>query len=202
MSGLLQGGQQGVADLVQVVGRDVGGHAHGDARGAVDQEVGETGGQHQGLFHGAVVVGHEVHGVLVQVLEEFVGQAGEAHLGVTHGRGGVAVDGPEVALAVHQRVAQGEVLGHAHHGVIDRGVAVGVVFTDDVADDAGALAVGPVIVVAALAHGEENAAVHRLEAVAHVRQGPADDDGQGVLQIRLADFILDVDGYGACFHIE
>ena len=145
---------------------------------------------------------HEVHGVLVQVLEEFVGQAGEAHLGITHGRRGVAVDGTEVALAVHQRVAHGEVLGHADHGVVDRGVAVGVVFTDDVADDAGALAVGPVIVVARLGHGEEDAAVHRLEAVAHVGQGPADDDGKGVFEIRFAYLILDVDGYGACFHIE
>ena len=97
-------------------------------------------------------------------------------------------------------IAQGEVLGHAHHGVIDRGVAVGMVFTDDITDDAGALAVGPVPVVAALAHGEEYAAVHGFEPVAHVRQGPADNDAEGVFQIRLAYLILNVDGYGACFH--
>ncbi len=35
-----QGGQQGGANLVQAVGRDVGGHAHRDARGAVDQQIG------------------------------------------------------------------------------------------------------------------------------------------------------------------
>ncbi len=84
---VVQGGQEGVADLVQAVGRDVGGHAHRNARGAVDQEVGQPGGHHQGLFQGAVVVAHEVHRVFVQVLEELVRQPGETHLGVTHGRG-------------------------------------------------------------------------------------------------------------------
>ena len=147
MSGLSRRASRASQTSLQVVGRDVGGHAHGDARGAVDQEVGEAAGQHQGLLQGAVVVGDEVDRFLVQVLEEFVGQTGQAHLGVTHGRRGVAVDGAEVALAVHQGVAQGEVLGHAHHGVVDRGVAVGVILADDVADDAGALAVGPVAVV-------------------------------------------------------
>ena len=177
-----------VADLVQAVGRDVGGHAHRDARGAVDQEVGQASGHHQGLFQGAVVVAHEVHRVLLQVLEEFVRQPGETHLGVTHGRGGVAVDGAEVALAVHQGVAQGEVLGHAHHGVIDRGVAVGMVFTDDIPDDAGALAVGPVPVVAPFAHGEEYPAVHGFEPVPHVRQGPADNDARGHTPGRICGF--------------
>ncbi len=105
-----------------------------------------------------------------------MGQAGEPDLGVTHGRGGVAVDGAEVALAVHQRIAHGEVLGHAHRRVVNRGVPVGVVFTDDVPHDAGALAVRPVPVVAPLGHGEQDAAVHRLEPVPHIRQGPADDD--------------------------
>ena len=45
----------GVDDLAQVVGRDVGGHADGDALAAVDQQVGEAGGQHDGLLGGAVV---------------------------------------------------------------------------------------------------------------------------------------------------
>src|SRR3989304_2221219 len=57
------------------------------------------------------------------------------------GGGRVVVDRAEVALAVHQRVAHGEVLGQAHHRLIDGAVAVGVVLAQDLADDTGALLV-------------------------------------------------------------
>ena len=64
---------------------------------------------------------------------------GEAGLGVAHGGGAIAIDIAEIALAVDQRVALGEILGEAHQGVVDRLVAVRVELADDVADDAGAL---------------------------------------------------------------
>ena len=63
---------EGVANLSQVVGRDVGGHAHGDAGGAVDQEVGEQGGQDHGLSQGFVKVGGVVHCVSIQVCQELL----------------------------------------------------------------------------------------------------------------------------------
>ena len=62
----------------------------------------------------------------------------------------------EVALAVDQRVAQRPVLDQADQGVVDRRVAVRVVLTHDVADDAAALVVAAVGAVAAV--------VHRVEA--------------------------------------
>ncbi len=62
---------------------------------------------------------------------------GHAGFGVAHGGGGVAVNGAEVALAIDQRVAHGEVLGHADHGVVDGLVAVGMVFAQHFADDTG-----------------------------------------------------------------
>ena len=40
-----------------VIKRDVGGHAHGDAAGAVHQQVGEPGGEGFGLLPGLVEVG-------------------------------------------------------------------------------------------------------------------------------------------------
>jgi len=39
------------------VRRDVGGHADGDAGAAVDEEVGDAGGEDRGLERGLVVVG-------------------------------------------------------------------------------------------------------------------------------------------------
>ena len=68
---------------------------------------------------------------------------GEAHLGVAHGRRRIAVDRAEIALPVDQRHAHGEFLRHADQRVVDRLVAVRMVLADDVADDAGRLAVRP-----------------------------------------------------------
>ena len=73
-----------------------------------------------------------------------------AALGVTHGRGRIAVDGAEVALAVDERVAQRKGLRHADQGVVDGGVAVGMVDTHALADDLGGLGVLLVVLEAHL----------------------------------------------------
>ena len=182
---VIQHAHGGVDDLPQVVGRDVGGHAHGDAGGAVDQQVGEPGGQDPGLFPGLVEVGVPVHGVLVDVPEHLVGEPGEPGLGVPVGRRGVAIHGTEVAVAVDEGIAHGEVLGQAHQGVVDAGVAVGVVAAQHVTDTGGGLLEGLIHGQAVLIHGVEDAAVDGLEAVPHVGQGTALDDAHGVLDIGL-----------------
>ena len=174
--------------------RDVGRHADGDAGAAVDDEVGDARGQDGGLEGGLVVVGGEVDGVGVDVGEHFAGDTGEAGFGVTHGGGGVAVDGAEVALAIHQQVAEAEGLGEANHGVVDGGVAVGMVVAHDVADDLGGLGVLLVELEAHLLHAVEDAAVDGLEAVADVGQSAADDDRHGVVEVRPAHLLFNIDG--------
>src|SRR5690606_15506448 len=65
----------------------------------------------------------------------------------------------------------------------DRGVAVRVVLTHHVTDDAAALgeaAVGP---VAPVVHRVEHPPVHRLEAVAYVGQRAPDDDRHRVVDV-------------------
>jgi hypothetical protein len=52
------------------VRRDVGGHADGDAAGAVDEQIGEARRQNDGLALGIIVVVLEVDRVLVDVLEQ------------------------------------------------------------------------------------------------------------------------------------
>ncbi len=168
----------------QVVRRHVRGHADRDAARAIDQPVREARGQHRGLFLRAVVVVLPVDGLLLEIVEHLRGQAGHAHFGVAHGRRGVAVHRAEVALPVDERVAQREVLRHAHHRVVHGGVAVRMVLADDVADDARGLLVGAVEVVAQLVHGEQHAPMHGLEAVAHVGQRAPHDDRHRVGEIR------------------
>ena len=183
----------GIHDFGQVVGRNVGRHADGDAGRAVDQQVGHAGRQHRGLDLGLVVVGDEVDRLLVDVGEQLRGEARHAHLGVAHCRRRVAVDRTEVALPVHDQVTHRERLRHAHDRVVDRDVAVRVVLADHVAHDARALLVGLVPVVAELAHRVQHTAVNRLQTVANVGQRATHDHAHRVVEVRLLHLVFEVD---------
>ena len=162
-------------------------HADGDAGGAVGQQVGKAARQDDRLLGRAVVVRAEVDRVLVDAGEQRLGDLGEARLGVTHGGGVIAVDIAEIALPFDQRIADGEFLGEAHQGVVDRLVAVRVILADHVADHARALLEGAVGVEPQLAHGVEQAAMHRLQPVAHIRQRARHDGRQGIGQVALLE---------------
>ena len=192
---ILQQQQAGGHHLVQVVRRNVGGHGHRDARAAVDEQVGDLGRQHLGLGGRTVVVRPEVHRVLLDVDHHLAGDLAQPDLGVTHRRRRVAVHRAEVALAVHQRVAQREVLRHPHDRVVDGRVAVRVILTHHVAHHAGRLEVGSVPDVVQLVHGVEHPAVHRLEAVAHIGQRAPHDHAHGVIEEGTLHFLLETDRY-------
>ncbi len=189
---VIQHTDAGINDLRQIVGRDVCGHAHGDAGGAVDQQVGEAAGQHPGLFPAFIEVGIPVDSVLVDVPEHFVGKLAESGLGVTVGSGRVAVHGAEVAVAVHQHITHGEVLGQTHHGIVNGGVTMGVVFTQNVTDTGGRLLKGLVGCQAGFIHGVKDPAVNGLQTVTHVRQGTAHNDGHGIFNIGFLHFVHQV----------
>jgi hypothetical protein len=95
-------------------------------------------------------------------------------------------------------------LRHAHDRVVDRGIAVRVVFADDVADDTRRLLICFVPVVRELVHREQHAPMDRFEAVADVGERPADDHAHGVVEIRPAHFLFEADrqGFlGELFHL-
>ena len=98
---VVQQRQAGIDDLAQVMGRDIGGHADRDARRTVDQQLRQARRQDGRFVLGFVVVGDEIHCLHVDVGQQFLRDPGHADLGVTHRRGGIAVDGAEVALPVH-----------------------------------------------------------------------------------------------------
>ena len=152
----------GLDRLGEVVRGDIGGHADGDALAAVDQQVGEARGQCHGLGERLVVVGLPVDGILLQVAQQLHGGLCQAALGITHGRRAVAVNVAEVTVAVDERRAHGEPLRQTNHGLVDRGVAVRMVLADNFADRPGRLLMRAVGVDAALVHGVQDAAVHRL----------------------------------------
>ena len=184
-----------LGDLTQVVRRDVGGHADGDAGGAVDQQVRDARRQHRGLGRPSVVVGLEVDGLLVDVAHHLHRDGRELALGVPHRGGRVVARRAEVALAEDHRRAHDPRLRQAHEGVVDRRVAVRVVLTHDVTHDAAALAEAAVGTVAAVVHRVEHATVHGLEAVAHVGQGSRHDDTHGVVDVRALHLLLQLDRF-------
>ena len=183
----------GGANLGHVVRRDVGGHADGDPLGAVRQQVRESSRQHHRLLVLAVVSGAEVDRVLVEAVHQRLGDGGEPRLGVAHGGGAVAVDVAEVALPFDQRPAYRKVLGEPDQRLVDRSVAVRMIAADDVADDAGALLETGARSETKLPHRVQQTPVHRLQAVARVRQRPADNRRDRVGQIALGDRLAERD---------
>ena len=69
---------------------------------------------------------------------------------------------------------------------------MGVVLTHDVADDTCGLLGRGVVEDSVFVHGVEDAAVHGLEAVAHIGQGTGHDDRHGVVDIRGLHGGLDI----------
>ena len=183
--GIVQHADAGVDDLGQVMGRDIGRHTYCNAGGAVYQQIGETAGQHPGLLPGLVKVGVPVHGVLFNVPQQLLGDLGHPRLGVTVGSGGVSINGAEVSVSVHQRIAHGKVLRQTDHCVIYGGISVGMIASQHVAHAGGGFLKGLVRGQVVLVHGVENAAVDRLHAVPHVRQGAPHNDAHGVLDVGL-----------------
>ena len=186
-------GAAGVDDFAEIVRRDVGRHADGDAAAAIDEEVRKAGRQDLRLLLGVVVIGLELDRVLVEIVEQGVGDAGEPRLGVPVGRRRVAVHRAEIALAVDQRQAHREILRHPHHRVVDRQLAVRVVFADHVADDARRFAVAAVPLVAVDLHRIEDAAVHGLQPVADIGQRARHDHAHRVIEVGAPHLLFDRD---------
>ena len=164
----LDHGDDRVDDFAEIMRRDVGRHADRNAAGAVDEKVGEFRRQNYGLAFAPVVVRLEIDRLGIEIVEQRYGSGREPHLGIALGRGRIAVDRAEIALAVDQRQAHRERLRHAHQRVVDREIAVRVIFAHRIAGDARRFVVGAVRRVIVLIHRIEDTPVHRLQAVAHV----------------------------------
>ncbi len=184
----------GVDDLGDIVRRDLARHAHRDAFAAVDQQVRNPRGKHFRLDFLLVVIGLEIDGLFVDVFQQLGRDARQPRFGVPHGRGRIAVHGAVISLPVDQRIAHRKRLRHADQGVVNRRVAVRMELTHDVADHAGGLLRGAVIMQPHLVHHVENPPMHGLQPVADVRQRAPHDHAHGVIEVRALHLVFDVDG--------
>ena len=185
--GLVDQMQGCVAQLGHIVRRDRGRHADRDALRAVGEQVRKAAGQHDRLFGLAIVIGAEFDAVLVDALEQQPRDVGHARFGITVGGGIIAVDIAEIALAVDQRIARGEILREAHQRVIDRLVAMRMERAHHVADDLGRFLERRAGVEPQQAHAIEDAPVHRLQAVAGVRQRAVHDGRERISEVALLE---------------
>ena len=195
----VEGKENCVAHFPEVVRRHVGGHADGDAGGAIDQQVGETRRQDDGFALRVIKVLCKGDRLPIDVDYHLLCNSGQPRLRVAHGRRGIVIDGAEVALSINEGVAQRERLRETHEGLINGGIAVGVVLGDDITDDAGALAIRGGAAHALVVHGVEHTTLDRLETVTHVRQGARDNDAHRVVEVRLAH--LAFNSYGTLNHM-
>jgi hypothetical protein len=131
--------------------------------------------------------------VLVDAVEEKARHFGQARLGVAHGRRVIAVDVAEIALAVDQRIALREFLGEPHQRVVHGLVAVRMELADDIADHARAFLEGGAGIEAQEAHRVDEPAMHRLEAVARVRQRPVHDGRERIGEVALLERVAQLD---------
>ena len=88
--GIVDQRDAGVDDFAEIVRRDVGGHADGDAAGAVDQQVRKLRRQDRRLLLAVVVVRLEIDGVLVDVVEQRVRDLGQARLRCSASAAGIS----------------------------------------------------------------------------------------------------------------
>jgi hypothetical protein len=191
---VVQQGDTGIDNLAEVMGRDVGGHADGNAARAVDQQVRDPRRKDDGLQLLLVIVRLEIDGVLVDIGQQGRGSGGHAGLGVSHRGRHIAVDRAEIALAVDQHQPHREGLGHAYQGHIDRCVAVRVEPAQHIAHDPRTFGIGAIRRHLQVMHRIQDATMHRLQPVARIRQGPGHDHAHGVVEIRAPQLVLDRDG--------
>ena len=115
--------------------RNIGCHSHGDPGGTVHQQIGYTRGKDNRFFCGTIVVRSEINRFRIDIGKHLFGQKSQPRFRIPVRRGRITVNGSKVALSVNQAVAHVEVLGHAHQGIVNRAVSMGVVFLQNFANN-------------------------------------------------------------------
>ena len=168
-------------------------HTDGDALGTVYQKQRHPRRQHTRLGQRIVVVRYKIDRLFLDIGKDFVRDLGEANLGVTHRRRIVAVNRTKISLPVNQRITQRKVLRHSHDRIVDRRIAVRVIFTHHVTDRTSGFSIRLAGSISLLEHSVQHTTVNRLEPVADIGQRAADNYRHRVVEIRPAHLVFDID---------
>ena len=168
-----------------VVRRNVRRHPHGNPARAIGEQIGEQPRHDFGLFVFPVICGAIVDRAVVKPRHQVDGNRRQPRFGIAIRRGIVAVDIAEIALSVDQWITQRECLREADHRVINRLVAMRMIFADNIADNARALLVATRRIELEQAHRPEQAAVDRLQPVAQIGERPCGDRRHRINEITI-----------------
>ena len=127
--------QRGIGKFKDVVRRNGGRHANGDALRTVSKQVRNPCRQQARLFGFTVIGRPEIDRILIDAVEKTLRHLGHPRFGIAHGGGVIAVDIAKIALPVDKSVAHREFLRQPYHRVIDRRIAMRVEFTHDIANN-------------------------------------------------------------------
>ena len=150
--------------------RNAGRHANGNPSRTIGEEIWKACRQDHRFFIILIVSRFEIDGIFGEAIEQQLRCFGHPAFCVTHGGGAIAVNIPEIALTIDERIANREILREADHRVINRGVAMRVVITHDFADDFRTLTITAIWIELELAHAIQDAALNRLQAIADIWQ--------------------------------
>ncbi len=137
-------------------------HAYRNACRSIEQEIRQARRQDYRLFQRAIEIFYKIHRIFVDIGEHLLRQLCQACFSVAHGCRSIPVHRAKVPLSINQGIAHGEILRHTRHGVIHRGIAMWVIFTQHFADDARRFAVGGIRTNAHIMHGIEDAPMYGL----------------------------------------
>ena len=163
--------QRGGAKLINIMRGNTRRHANRNAGRTIGQQIREGRGQHNRLFIFAIISIAEINRVAVEVLQQQTGNLGHARFRVTHGGSIIAIDIAKIALPINQRIAHCKILRQTHQSVVNRLVTMRVIPANNIANNAGGFLKTLLGVKAQLPHGKQQAAMHGLQPVAHIRQG-------------------------------
>ena len=178
--------------FVQVMGRYIRRHAHGNTIASVYKQVWNLGRHHGGLLQRVVEVVHHIHRIFLNVVHYVLAHLCQAALCVTHSCWWVAIDRTKVSLSVHKLVAHVPFLSHAYQCAIDRRIAMWVVFSEHLSYDTCTLLIGLITKVAYAAHTVENTTVHRLKTIAYIRKRTSHNHRHGIVDVRTLHLLLNV----------
>ncbi len=175
------------AQLRHIMRRNIGGHADRDASRAIGKQIRECTRKDDGFLVLFIIGRAEVDGVFGNAFKKQRRDLGHTRFGITHRSRIIAVDVAEVALPVHERITHGKILRQTHKRVVNRGVAVWVEFTHNVADDTRTFCIGLIGIESQQAHCMHDAAMNRLQTVAHIRQRTMHDRGQRISEVAFLE---------------
>ncbi len=149
--------------FAEIMRRNTRRHADCNSLGSVDQNIGNLDRKNQRFPFRLVKIRSEIHHVFIQIGKiGFLRYFFQPGFRITHRRRAVSFDGTEISVPVHKRHTLFKLLRHDNQCVINRTVAVRMVFSHRISYDTRAFSVRLIEAYAKLMHIIQRPALYRL----------------------------------------